>query len=69
MILGALVADAASMGLHWIYDQARIKDVALDAPEFMQPDPKNYDGVPAYFAHRNRAAGAGDGHAPHACCI
>lgn len=58
MILGALVADAASMGLHWIYDQARIKDVALDAPEFMQPDPKNYDGVPAYFAHRNRAAGA-----------
>ena len=57
MILGALVADAAAMGLHWIYDQARIQAVAPQAPEFLDPDPKHYDGVPAFFAHPNRAAG------------
>ena len=58
MILGALVADAAAMGLHWIYDQSRIRDIAPDAPEFITPDPKNYDGIPAYFAHPNRSSGA-----------
>ncbi len=58
MILGALVADAAAMGLHWIYDQTRIQAVAPHAPEFLTPDPKIYDGVPAFFAHPNRSAGA-----------
>ena len=58
MILGALVADAAAMGMHWIYDQAHIQTVAPKTPEFMAPDPKNYDGVPAFFAHPNRSAGA-----------
>ncbi|KIN71222.1 ADP-ribosylglycohydrolase family protein [Sulfitobacter guttiformis] len=57
MILGALVADAAAMGLHWIYDQQRIQDVAPEAPEFFTPDKQNYDGVPAYFAHPTRTAG------------
>ncbi|MEH6647239.1 ADP-ribosylglycohydrolase family protein [Sulfitobacter sp.] len=57
MVLGALVADAAAMGLHWIYDQPRIRAVAGDAPEFTEPDPAHYDGVPAYFAHPKRTAG------------
>ena len=33
-ILGALVADAASMGLHWLYSQQRLSELALSAPEF-----------------------------------
>lgn len=57
MILGALVADAAAMGLHWIYDQDHIRKVAPETPEFMQPDAKNYNGVPAYFAHPSRQSG------------
>lgn len=57
MIWGSLVADAASMGLHWLYDQQRIRDIAPTAPEFRPPDPANYDGVPGYFAHPNRKVG------------
>lgn len=57
MILGALVADAAAVGLHWIYDQSRIREVAPLAPEFVAPDPKHYHGVPAYFAHAARHTG------------
>ncbi|WP_298860920.1 ADP-ribosylglycohydrolase family protein [uncultured Sulfitobacter sp.] len=58
MILGALVADAAAMGLHWIYDQSHIRKIAPDVPEFSAPDPKNYEGVMGFFAHPNRTAGA-----------
>lgn len=58
MILGALVADAAAMGLHWIYDQDHIRKIAPDAPEFTAPDPRNFEGIPAYFAHSSRATGA-----------
>lgn len=39
-IAGALVADAATMGLHWIYDQAKIKalvDKREGKPEFYEP--------------------------------
>lgn len=28
MLLGALVADAASLGLHWLYDPDRIAQIA-----------------------------------------
>ena len=58
MILGALVADAAAMGLHWIYDQDHIKKIAPDTPEFTPPLAQNYEGVMAFFAHPNRANGA-----------
>lgn len=57
MVLGALVADAASMGLHWIYAQPKIRRIAPDTPEFTEPDPANYEGVPAYFAHDGKRAG------------
>jgi hypothetical protein len=41
-IAGALVADAATMGLHWIYDQAKIQSLLADkgraaSPEFFEP--------------------------------
>jgi ADP-ribosylglycohydrolase len=57
MVLGALVADAAAMGTHWIYDQDHIRKIAPEAPEFLTPDPANYEGVPAYFAHATRQSG------------
>lgn len=57
MILGALVADAASMGLHWVYDQAHIRKLAPEAPEFRTPQAADYEGVKGYFAHPTRTAG------------
>jgi ADP-ribosylglycohydrolase len=56
-ILGALVADAATMGFHWLYDQSRIRQLAPQAPEFRQPDAADYEGVPGYFAHPKKRAG------------
>lgn len=34
---GALVADAAAMGFHWMYDQEKIEKLGGDAPEFFDP--------------------------------
>ncbi len=56
-ILGALIADAASLGLHWIYDQERIREVAPEEPEFRSPTPSNYEGVTGYYAHGRKQAG------------
>lgn len=58
MILGALIADAATMGLHWIYDQPHIRKIAPEKPEFTPAHDENYDGVPGYFAHDGRENGA-----------
>lgn len=57
MIWGSFVADAATMGLHWLYDQNRIRDIAPDTPEFVAPNADNFAGVPAFFAHATRRAG------------
>ena len=35
---GALVADAAAMGLHWMYDQDKIEKLGGDAAEFFDPE-------------------------------
>ena len=56
-ILGALVADAAALGLHWIYDQDRVREVAGNTPEFREPDASAYEGVPSFFAHGKKRAG------------
>jgi ADP-ribosylglycohydrolase len=57
LILGALIADAATCGLHWIYDQHRISAVAGKTPEFHPPTQSDYDGVPSFFAHGKRSVG------------
>ena len=57
MVLGALVADAASVGLHWIYAQEHIRNKVPASPEFTPPNQANYDGAPAYFAHGMRKLG------------
>ena len=56
-IVGALVADAASMGLHWLYSQRRITELAPDVPEFREPSEDDYAGGVGYFAHGTRRAG------------
>lgn len=56
-ILGAAVADAASMGFHWLYSQRRISELAPDEPEFRTPDENDYDGGAGYFAHARKSVG------------
>lgn len=56
-ILGALVADAATMGLHWLYSQKRILEVAPQAPEFRAPEEGDYAGDVGYFAHSGKTPG------------
>ncbi|WP_166415946.1 ADP-ribosylglycohydrolase family protein [Cochlodiniinecator piscidefendens] len=59
-LLGALVADAASLGLHWIYDVDRIKTVAQhhgDSAAFVPLNADNFAYVPAFFAHGARSDG------------
>lgn len=55
-ILGAAVADAATMGFHWLYDQARIAEVAGDAPEFRAPNKGDFQDK-GYFAHGGKTPG------------
>ena len=57
LILGALTADAASLGLHWIYNQQCIIDVAGKMPEFHPPTASDYEGVPSFYAHGKKAVG------------
>ena len=57
-VMGALVADAAAMGLHWIYDPARIAEVAGNgSAAFVPPDARNFENVMAFFAHGARHTG------------
>lgn len=57
-ILGALTADAATLGLHWLYDADRLKTLQQQGPlAFRTPDPANYHGVMGFFAHAGKQAG------------
>ncbi len=59
-IIGGLVADAASLGLHWLYDVKRIIEV-IEAhnsqPTFVPIDAKHYAGEVGYFAHGHKQTG------------
>jgi ADP-ribosylglycohydrolase len=59
LLLGALVADAACLGLHWIYNVERISEVATRQNgqcAFTPVEARNYEGVKT-FAHRDRHNG------------
>ena len=57
-VVGALVADAAALGLHWIYDAVRLRELQLAAPlVFRSPDPASHAGVKGYFAHAGKTSG------------
>ncbi len=56
--LGVLVADAAALGLHWLYDLERMHEVvATSDPCFLTPNPDHYEGQVGYFAHAGKQAG------------
>jgi len=56
-ILGALVADAATMGYHWLYSQRRIRELSPEQPEFKAPTASDYAENLGYFAHANKTPG------------
>ncbi|MFK7854231.1 MAG: ADP-ribosylglycohydrolase family protein [Granulosicoccus sp.] len=57
-LIGAVVADAATMGMHWIYDQEHIKNIEkIGDVLFRQPDANIYEGVRSYFAHAAKRVG------------
>jgi len=57
-LVGALVADAATMGLHWMYDQEQIVKVAQTGELlFRQPDANTYKDQKAFFAHTAKRVG------------
>lgn len=58
VVLGALVADAASMGLHWLYDPNRLATLAKKQdPTFLAADRRHFDGAKGYFAHEGKRSG------------
>ena len=57
-LIGALVADAATMGLHWMYDQGHIETISKSGDVlFRQPDANNYKNRKSYFAHAAKSVG------------
>ncbi|MEP5729489.1 MAG: ADP-ribosylglycohydrolase family protein [Sulfitobacter sp.] len=59
LLLGALVSDAACLGLHWIYNVDRIAEIAErqnGQVAFTPVDPRNFEGVKT-FAHKDRQKG------------
>tara|TARA_Y100001936_G_C16091153_1_gene686332 strand:+ start:1547 stop:2497 length:951 start_codon:yes stop_codon:yes gene_type:complete len=62
-ILGALIADSATLGLHWIYDHKRIVEIEkIKGLVFLQPDASYYEGVKGYFAHSAKDSGDSTGY-------
>jgi len=68
-ILGAAVADAASLGFHWLYDQSRIIDLEPKTPEFRQPSEADYADTAGYFAHANKKPGDFSQYAEQHCTM
>lgn len=57
-VYGALVADAASLGLQWIYEPARLAEIAGRGDvAFLAPDQANYEGCKGTFAHGRKRSG------------
>ena len=62
-IIGALVADSASLGLHWLYDPERIAEVeAKESIVFVPPNVSNYTDAKGFFAHANKISGDASGY-------
>ena len=68
-LTGALVADAAALGLHWLYDHARLSRIAESGPVmFRRPDAADFRDAQGYFAHAGKAAGDSSQYG-HACLL
>ena len=68
-LLGALVADAATLGLHWLYDHARLSRIAAAGPVmFRKPAAADFKDAQGYFAHAGKEAGDSSQYG-HACLL
>ncbi|MCH9638588.1 MAG: ADP-ribosylglycohydrolase family protein [Betaproteobacteria bacterium] len=68
-IMGALVADSASLGLHWLYDPSKIAQIEKNKGlTFLPPDDDNYADARGFFAHKNKIAGDSSGYG-EACLL
>lgn len=56
-LAGGWVGDAASLGLHWLYDSPRILEVGGESPEFLPPKADYFKGGFGYFAHEGKQSG------------
>jgi ADP-ribosylglycohydrolase len=56
-LAGGWVADAASLGLHWLYNSQRIHEVGGQSPEFLTPRADYFKGGFGYFAHGGKQSG------------
>ncbi|WP_372994713.1 ADP-ribosylglycohydrolase family protein [Marinobacter sp.] len=56
-LAGGWVADAASLGLHWLYSSERIAEVGGQTPEFLPPRADYYTRGFGYFAHEGKQVG------------
>jgi hypothetical protein len=56
-LAGGWVADAASLGLHWLYSSERILEVGGQSPEFLPPRAEYYTKGFGYFAHEGKQVG------------
>ena len=62
-IFGALIADSAALGLHWLYDPDRIAKIeVMDGLVFVQPNASNYTDTKGFFAHANKNPGDSSGY-------
>jgi len=62
-VMGALVADSAALGLHWLYDPEHIAHIEkTKGIVFLPPNPEDYADVRGFFAHGNKTAGDSSGY-------
>lgn len=62
-ILGSLVADSATLGLHWLYDPVRIAEIEGGRGlVFLSPESSDYQGTKGYFAHSGKSGGDSSGY-------
>lgn len=55
-VAGGWVADAASLGVHWLYDGDKLRHYR-DSPEFLPPSRVPFADGGGFFAHAARTAG------------
>jgi hypothetical protein len=62
-IIGALVADSAALGLHWLYDPVRIAEIECGRGlVFLSPESSDYQGTKGCFAHSGKLGGDSSGY-------
>lgn len=54
-LIGAYVADAATLGVHWLYDPDRI--AALGEALWRTPDAADFEGAKGVFVHHGKRSG------------